>query len=82
MTAMQKKRQSEDLDAAKKRFAAAMEEISPKEVIRAAPLKSAGVAVLAGALAAFASGSLRALPLPLRDIYLLCSRFSRWVDRP
>ncbi len=80
--AMQKNRPSEDLEAAKKRFAAAMEEMSPIKLVRAAPVKSVGAALFAGALTAFATGSLRALPLPLRDIYTICSRLYRASNRP
>ena len=74
---MQKKRQSKQLDAAQKRFAAAMEDMSPEKIVREAPLKSVTAALFAGALTAIASGSIRALPLPVRDIYTLCSRLYR-----
>ncbi|WP_279008464.1 hypothetical protein [Synergistes jonesii] len=67
----------DELAAAKKRFAAAMDDMALDRVIRRAPLQSVAFAAFAGALVAVAAGSLRAVPIPIREIYSVYNRLAR-----
>lgn len=54
-----------------------MDDMALDRVIRRAPLQSVAFAAFAGALVAVAAGSLRAAPIPIREIYSVYNRLAR-----
>lgn len=60
-----------NLAEAKKNFAAAMDKMSPANIIRSYPIESAAAAAAAGALTAFSGRRLLALIFPITELFSL-----------